>query len=451
MTGTPTAAMAGTAADRRSSDPQQRRCAIYAVATVTTLHIWRIWLNVILGEGSRLALALNVGLHKHVLAIKDGIGKLPYPVAEYHEAGLAREHQVELDVAVAEHEVVYILVGGEVVLGIAHEILAVFTHIRGLVAVGSLESAVLGPVEPEPHAPARMHHIEQPLAQRAVENASQEAVFGVWVAQTVAMGHVEDAVVNLGGHGRLVDLDATLLLEVAVGPEVVVAGKKVYLYAAVGEFGELAEKSGVALGHHVAVLVPEIKHIAQEIDGGSLVLDAVKKPHQPALVHPGVGDGERAQVGIREEIDVLHNHSVLIEAELYPRLLAHHALVPSGVEDQIDIGGLDLVEALDLGAHVFEDEVGGGARGGGEGHVEVYGVVVLDVYLVYHTEVPDVYGYLGVVHGLEHLHDALLYLGFLFLCHSCELIDTTKLVEKAQRTKLFSLFFRQRRQRAGST
>ena len=73
------------------------------------------------------------------------------------------------------------------------------------------------------------------------------------------------------------------------------------------------------------------------------------------------------------------------------------------------------------------------------------------VYLVYHAEVPDVYGYLGVVHGLEHLHDALLYMGFFFLCHSCELIDTTKLVEKAQRTKLFSLFFRQRRQRAGST
>ena len=41
-----------------------------------------------------------------MLAIEDGIGKLPYPVAEYHEAGLAREHQVELDVAVAKHEVV---------------------------------------------------------------------------------------------------------------------------------------------------------------------------------------------------------------------------------------------------------------------------------------------------------------------------------------------------------
>ena len=65
------------------------------MATVTTLHIWRIWLNVILGEGSRLALALNVGLHKHVLAIKDGIEKKLSHIDNSDEELHAMEAQAE--------------------------------------------------------------------------------------------------------------------------------------------------------------------------------------------------------------------------------------------------------------------------------------------------------------------------------------------------------------------
>ena len=71
-----------------------------------------------------------------------------------------------------------------------------------------------------------------------------------------------------------------------------------YFDPAVGQFRQLAEETGVALGHYVAVLVPEIEHIAEHIDGRSLRLDTVEKPYKPAFLHPGVGDGQRAQVGI---------------------------------------------------------------------------------------------------------------------------------------------------------
>ena len=41
-----------------------------------------------------LAFAFYVFFHKHVLAIEYGIGELPYPIAENHEAGFLAQHEV---------------------------------------------------------------------------------------------------------------------------------------------------------------------------------------------------------------------------------------------------------------------------------------------------------------------------------------------------------------------
>ena len=64
-------------------------------------------------------------------------------------------------------------------------------------------------------------------------------------------------------------------------------------------FREFAEKPCKALGHYVFVFVPEVEHVAQEIDGSSLLLDGIKKSHQPPLLHPSVWDSQRPEVGIR--------------------------------------------------------------------------------------------------------------------------------------------------------
>ena len=56
---------------------------------------------------SRLAFALHIFFEEHVLIIEDGIGKLPYPVTEYHHAGLAAQHDVEFYVSMSVQEIVY--------------------------------------------------------------------------------------------------------------------------------------------------------------------------------------------------------------------------------------------------------------------------------------------------------------------------------------------------------
>ena len=57
------------------------------------------------------------------------------------------------------------------------------------------------------------------------------------------------------------------------------------------------------------MLIPEVKHVSQQIYGGSLVLDAVEKPHEPPLVHAAMVDGPRAEMRIRQEINILHTPS----------------------------------------------------------------------------------------------------------------------------------------------
>ena len=58
------------------------------------------------GRGSELALALDVLRHEEVLAVPDDVGEVRDPVAEDDDAGLARQLQVDLDVAVAIDEAV---------------------------------------------------------------------------------------------------------------------------------------------------------------------------------------------------------------------------------------------------------------------------------------------------------------------------------------------------------
>ena len=107
----------------------------------------------------------------------------------------------------------------------------------------------------------------------------------------------------------------------------------------------------------------------------------------------------------------------LIKPQLYACLFGHHTLIPFGFENEVDGRRLDVIERVNLQSHVLKNEVGGGARRRCECHVDVYVSVVIDVYLVYKSEIVYVDGYFGVVNGLQDIDDALLYLCLLFLCH----------------------------------
>ena len=96
-------------------------------------------------------------------------------------------------------------------------------------------------------------------------------------------------------------------------------------------------------------------------------------------------------------------------------------MVPDGFEDEVDNHRFDAFHTFYLRAYILQDEVGGRAGRGREGHVDIHRGIVLDVYLIDHAKVPDVDGNLGVVDGFEHIDDAFFYLRFFFWCdHVCE-------------------------------
>ena len=229
-----------------------------------------------------------------MLAIEDCVGELRNPVSKDEHAAGAQEHQVELNVAMAEDEEVDVGVRTEIVLGKDDEFLAVLTLIGRFLTVFALQATVACPFQTEGHAPAGMDAGEEALAQAIVEDAAQELELAVLAAQSIAMAEVEEAAVDFHHATLRVERDATFLLQIVAHPQVVVAREEVHLHAHVRQFANLSQQTGVALGHDGLVLVPEVEDVAEQIDGGGFMLDAFKEVHQPAFLHSRMGNGEAA-------------------------------------------------------------------------------------------------------------------------------------------------------------
>ena len=147
---------------------------------------------------------------------------------------------------------------------------------------------------------------EHKLAYLTVEEDTEELEFLVGITQSVAMGKEEYLSVYLCCERLLVQYHSTFFLQVVEGPDVVIACEVVYLHTHIREFRQFAEETGISTRHDILELIPEVEHVAKEIDGGSLVLDAVEKPDQPALMHSAMVDGKGAQMSVRKEIYILH-------------------------------------------------------------------------------------------------------------------------------------------------
>ena len=85
--------------------------------------------------------------------------------------------------------------------------------------------------------------------------------------------------------------DTTLALQVAEGPDVVIPREVVHLDPHVRQFRQLAEKARIALGYYVLIFKPVVEHVAQQIHRCRLLLDAVKEPYQPSLLHATMVNG----------------------------------------------------------------------------------------------------------------------------------------------------------------
>ena len=233
-----------------------------------------------------------------MLAVEHRIRELRNPIAQNHHTRLAREDEVEFDVAVAIYEVVYVGMGLHVLLGVQHEVLALLAHVGRFHSVDALQARVLCPSESEPHAPSRMKRAEQYLAEAVVEHTLYELELAVGVAQSVTVRQIEHLVVYLDRLGTCMYYHSALVLQITVRPNVVVSGEVVHLNAHVGKLRQLAEEARVALGHRITPLIPEVEHVAKQIYGTCLGLYRVKKTHKPALLSAAVFNSPRPEVGI---------------------------------------------------------------------------------------------------------------------------------------------------------
>lgn len=207
--------------------------------------------------------------------------------------------------------------------------------------------------------------------------------------------------------------------QVVENPNVVVADEPVYFDTAVGEFGDFSEKAGEAARHRIFVFVPVVEHVAKQIQYGNIVLDAVEPAHRFAFALALFGRRQRchAQMEVGDKIDGgAHAGEFLEKAEFEFRLLAHHVFIPFRLENEIDGGGLRALDACHFLAHVFGDEVGGGAVGGGERHVDDDVGVVVDFDFIDKSEIIYIDRNFRVVNGAQHLYDFFFY--FERVCHA---------------------------------
>ena len=118
--------------------------------------------------------------------------------------------------------------------------LFVFAQVDGLIFLLMTDIAMLGPRQSKAHAPTRMEGRKEPLAYLVVEDGADDFERLVRVAHAVAVCQKELVTVDLGSLFLFVQNDATLLLQVFVGPDVVVAREIVYLDTHVRQFRQFA-------------------------------------------------------------------------------------------------------------------------------------------------------------------------------------------------------------------
>ena len=105
-----------------------------------------------------------------------------------------------------------------ILFGKAYQKFLLFAHIRLFLAISTLQSAVLRPVQSQRQSPARMDGIQKALAGAVVEHCLQKLELLVWVAQSVAMGKEKYLVVNLNGLWLIVHNHAALFFQIAISP-----------------------------------------------------------------------------------------------------------------------------------------------------------------------------------------------------------------------------------------
>ena len=258
----------------------------------------------------QLAFSFHIFLKEEMFSIINHVRELPYPVTENHHTHIARQHKIQFDMAMAKDIIIDVGMGRHIVTCIFYKILLVFTHIRRFLSIGTLQPTFLCPLQSEPHSPTRMNHTEQTLTYGIMKNLTYKLKVQIRIAQSITMSKIEKLTVDINRLRLLMQHYATLLLQITIHPQIVVTREIMHLNPHIGQFRQFAKEARIALRYDIFIFIPEIKHVAKQINGSRLMLYIVKKTYKASFMHPSMIYGERTEVRIRKYIDVLYNLNV---------------------------------------------------------------------------------------------------------------------------------------------
>ena len=162
----------------------------------------------------------------------------------------------------AEEEVVHRIMALEILAELVQGFIGPFESIGdGLFRPGTVAPAG-SPPEGYPGVKGRKKNLGPALA----EHAFDKLVPMVSRAQSVPVSHTE-ALPPYLRHIRLLKLHHAQLFKIVERPEVVVSLEEVHLHARIYQVCDGSQHPDRALGHHIAVLIPEIENVSQQIQG----------------------------------------------------------------------------------------------------------------------------------------------------------------------------------------
>ena len=211
------------------------------------------------------------------LAVKNHVFRIVDPVSKYGKITTAFYLGSKRQVIVPENEMVYLLAFRKNRLVLCCPFRAQFEYLVAISFLGlviftfiSCQPVVLAPGVAEEEGPARMEGTEKNLHETTFEHFLEGPVSSAALPEKISVPQTEPLAFKLYRQRLLVENDTYLLLEVTVGPDIVVPVQEMNFNATVAKTGQSPQGTGETPWYHVFVFVPEVENISEKKNLGSL-------------------------------------------------------------------------------------------------------------------------------------------------------------------------------------
>lgn len=195
-----------------------------------------------------------------------------------------------------EYEVIYVLTLPKRFGKFVERFILASEDILGFVPQAVMLRPCIAKTKREP----RMQRAENLLERTAMEDAGQDAVAARNGAEAITVTEAED----LAGNSRYVGLLKPFhseRLEVGIAPDVVIAAKEIDIHTSIDEVEQRSKHAHIAFGNDVAVLIPEIPDVTEQVEALGLRRKRAEKLHETRLPILRV-QNVTAEVNVGDEI-----------------------------------------------------------------------------------------------------------------------------------------------------